>query len=46
MLSKLQHWVAGCYQRDDAWSYQVHRGIFDAFKGAKMEHREVAAYAA
>ena len=46
MLSKLQDWVASYYERDDAWSYRVHRAIFDAFKGPKVEHREVAAYAA
>ena len=46
MLDKLQDSVAGYYQRDDAWSYQVHRAIFVAFKGAKIEHREVATYAA
>jgi hypothetical protein len=42
MLSKLQDWVAGYYQRDDAWSYRVHRAIFDAFTGPKVEHRELA----
>jgi adenylate kinase family enzyme len=46
MLSKLQDWVAGYYQRDDPWSYRAHRAIFDVFKGPKVEHREVAAYAA
>jgi len=45
MLSKLQEWVAGYYERDDAWSYQTHREIFDAFTGAKVEHRDVGAYA-
>lgn len=45
MLSKLQEWVAGYYLRDDEWSYQTHRGIFDAFTGAKVEHRDVGAYA-
>ena len=45
MLSKLQEWVAGYYQREDAWSYQAHREIFDAFTGAKVEHREAASYA-
>ena len=44
-LSKLQEWVAGYYQRDDAWSYRTHRGIFDAFKGPKVEYREISAYA-
>jgi adenylate kinase family enzyme len=46
MLSLLQGWVAGYYQRKDAWSYHVHREIFDAFTGPKVEHREVGAYAA
>jgi hypothetical protein len=46
MLGQLQAWVAGYYQRTDAWSYQVHREIFDAFIGPKAEHREVGAYAA
>jgi len=46
MLSKLQEWVAGYYERDDAWSYQTHREIFDAFSGAKVEHRDVGVYAA
>ena len=45
MLSQLQEWVAGYYQRTDAWSYRVHREIFDAFEGPKVEHREVGAYA-
>ena len=44
MLSQLQEWVAGYYQRKDAWSYQVHREIFDAFTGPKVEHRELGAY--
>src|SRR5215813_4084600 len=46
MLSNLQEWVAGYYQRDDAWSYRAHRAFFDAFTGPKVEHRDVAAYAA
>ena len=46
MLSKLQKWVAAYYQRDDAWSYRAHREIFDAFTGAKVEHRDVGAYTA
>ena len=45
MLSQLQEWVAGYYQRKDAWSYRVHREIFDAFAGPKVEHREIGAYA-
>ena len=46
MLNQLQAWVAGYYQRKDAWSYWVHREIFDAFAGPKVEHREVGGYAA
>jgi adenylate kinase family enzyme len=46
MLSQLQEWVAGYYQRRDAWSYRDHREIFDAFAGSKVEHREVGAYVA
>ena len=37
MLDNLQAWVAGYYQRDDAWSYRAHRRIFDAFGGRKTE---------
>jgi adenylate kinase family enzyme len=44
MLSQLQEWVAGYYQRKDAWSYRIHREIFDAFTGPKVEHRELGAY--
>ena len=46
MLSQLQEWVAGYYQREDAWSYRVHREIFDAFSGRKVEPRDVRAYTA
>jgi hypothetical protein len=45
MLSQLQEWVAGYYQRKDPWSYRVHREIFDAFAGPKVEHREIGEYA-
>jgi len=45
MLARVQEWVANYYQREDAWSYRVHREIFDAFAGSKMEYREVDAYA-
>lgn len=38
MLDNLQQWVAGYYDRDDAWSYREHRRIFDAFAGRKVEH--------
>jgi adenylate kinase family enzyme len=41
MLAQLQEWVAGYYQRNDAWSYRVHREIFDTFAGPKIEHREM-----
>jgi hypothetical protein len=46
MLRQLQEWVSGYYQRNDAWSYQVHREIFDAFTGPKVEHRDIDAYSA
>ena len=46
MLGQLQEWVAGYYRRKDAWSYRVHREIFDAFAGPKVEYCEVSAYAA
>ncbi|HQZ31559.1 MAG TPA: shikimate kinase [Arenimonas sp.] len=38
MLANLQAWVAGYYEREDAWSYRAHRRIFDAFTGRKIEH--------
>lgn len=37
MLEPLQAWVAGYYERSDAWSYAAHREIFDAFAGRKRE---------
>ena len=46
MLDQLQRWVAEYYQRTDAYSYRVHREIFDAFTGPKVEHREISAYTA
>ena len=46
MLGQLQEWVAGYYRRTDAWSYRVHREIFDAFAGPKVEHCEIRAYVA
>ena len=46
MLDQLQKWVAEYYQRTDAYSYRVHREIFDAFTGPKVEHREISAYTA
>jgi len=45
MLANLQAWVAGYYERDDAWSYKAHRAVFDAFPGAKVEHVEAPGYA-
>jgi adenylate kinase family enzyme len=41
MLEKLQSWVAGYYTREDSWSYQAHRCIFDAHPGSKVEHTSV-----
>lgn len=38
MLANLQAWVAGYYEREDAWSYRAHRRIFEAFGGPKAEH--------
>lgn len=43
MLENLQAWVAGYYQRDDAWSYAAHRRLFDAHPGAKTEHTDLPA---
>ena len=37
MLANLQAWVAGYYERDDAWSYRAHRQLFDRFGGHKRE---------
>lgn len=37
MIENLQAWVAGYYTRDDSWSYRVHREIFDAHAGPKVE---------
>jgi adenylate kinase family enzyme len=41
ILANLQLWVADYYSRDDSWSYQVHRKIFDAHTGPKVEHTVV-----
>jgi len=38
MLENLQAWVAGYYERDDAWSYAAHRRLFDAHAGPKTEY--------
>ena len=43
MLDTLQSWVAGYYNRSDAWSYSFHRRIFDAHPGAKVEHTTAVA---
>ena len=45
MLANLQAWVAGYYERDDAWSYKCHRRVFDEFAGNKVEYADVSAYA-
>jgi adenylate kinase family enzyme len=37
MLANLQAWVGGYYERQDDWSLQSHRRVFDAFDGAKTE---------
>ena len=37
MFDALQAWVVGYYTRDDAWSYQAHRRIFEAYDGPKRE---------
>jgi adenylate kinase family enzyme len=37
MLENLQAWVAGYYERQDQWSYNAHRRIFDSFAGRKSE---------
>ena len=41
MLANLQAWVAGYYSRDDAWSYKVHRRIFDEYPEIKVEYTSV-----
>jgi adenylate kinase family enzyme len=35
MLDALQAWVAGYYERDDAWSHRGHLRIFESFEGPK-----------
>lgn len=44
MLANLQAWVAGYYERDDAWSYKLHRQVFDRFQGDKIEYAEASEY--
>jgi adenosyl cobinamide kinase/adenosyl cobinamide phosphate guanylyltransferase len=38
MLDNLQAWVAGYYERDDAWSHVARRRLFDAHAGARTEY--------
>ena len=38
MLATLQSWLVGYYTREDAWSYKVHRRIFNEYSGAKTEY--------
>lgn len=38
MLDALQAWVEAYYTRDDTWSYQAHRKVFDAHPSAKVEY--------
>jgi len=42
MLTTLQSWVADYYHRDDAWSYKMHRRIFDEYQGSKVEYTAVS----
>lgn len=44
MLDTLQQWVAGYYERDDAWSYRAHRRLFDGFAGPKTELRDAVGW--
>ena len=37
MLEPLLTWVNGYYTRDDDWSLQRHRRLFDAYRGTKTE---------
>ena len=39
MLDALLDWVRGYYTRDDEWSLQAHRRIFDSHTGRKREIR-------
>ena len=41
MLANLQSWVAGYYSREDSWSYKVHRDLFEAHTGPKVEYTVV-----
>ncbi len=42
MLDRLQAWVAGYYERDDAWSLAAHRRVFDRYPGMKSEYTHPA----
>lgn len=42
MLTALQSWVADYYSREDAWSYKMHRRIFDGHEGSKVEYTAVS----
>lgn len=37
MFENLQAWVSSYYERDDPWSYQAHRRLFDGYDGPKRE---------
>lgn len=40
LLPMLLSWVAGHYERTDAWSHAAHRKVFDGFRGPKREISE------
>ena len=40
MLPYLQTWVAEYSTRNDAWSFEAHRRLFDSFAGEKLELAE------
>lgn len=44
MLDDLQAWVTTYYTRDDPWSYQAHRRVFDAHPGQKVEYDSAMEY--
>ena len=46
MLTNLQAWVAGYYERTDDWSHYAHRKIFDSHAGAKREITQTSGVAA
>jgi len=45
MLENLQAWVVGYYTREDEWSYNAHRRIYDQFSGSKVEYSDASEYA-